>query len=449
METLLLYLLKSALLLSLFWGVYVLFLRKETFFSLNRWFLLLGILTAIGLPMVQFEQLTFVKIQETLPASSHTLSVPSNASTPSNPWGVLFYVYLAGCTVTLVQLGLELLSLRRVIGRGRIIKQSRGVKFIEVNHHTSPFSFFNCIVYNPNLYNTSELESILIHEKVHVSQNHSIDILMGTFIKVVLWFNPISWLYKKELAQNLEYIADFESCSRTDQSKKEYQYLLLNQLGGVQSSVINPFYNSLIKSRIIMLQKSRSPRKRILKTLLVAPLIAGFMALFSFSERVEYMNDFPERPLETQDIEGLGSISLEHHQKTDVFTDFRAPATQDTIPLYIIDGSIKPADFNINTIDPNNIEKISVLKAESAVERYGERGQNGAVEITLKSNNNAIENALIIQDGTEMPADFDLNSIDENSIDSLHVYKGKKALEKFGKKGKEGVIVIKTKSDKK
>lgn len=452
MEALVYYLLKSALILSLFWVVYTIFLKKETFFSLNRWFLILGMVTAMVLPFVQFQQLIFVNVTEALPSATHTAPTQNVVSTPVNPWEILFYMYLIGCIGMTLQLSIELFSLRRIIKNGRLRKQSKGIKYIEVNQTTGPFSFFNCIIYNPNQYNTSELKSILTHEKVHVSQKHSIDILLGALIKVALWFNPISWLYKKELSQNLEYIADFESCSRAEQSEKEYQYLLLNQMCGVQNSVINPFYNSLIKTRIIMLQKSRSPRKSILKILLVLPLLAGFMTLFSFTKKKQYLSAKADQPIHliTKDYSDkeLKATQAVIQENGDDFIDFKAPTTQDTIPpLYVIDGKIQSLDFEVNTIDPENIESMNVLKGKSGTDKYGKKGGNGVIEITLKTKKKPANKPLIIIDDKEMSADFDLNTIDKNTIESLHVYKDKMAVEKYGKNAKDGVIFIKTKSN--
>ena len=79
---------------------------------------------------------------------------------------------------------------------------------MDVSENIAPFSFFSYIVYNSSLYNSTELENILEHEKIHSEQNHTTDVLISRIFCIVFWFNPIVWLYKKAIMQNLEFIAD-------------------------------------------------------------------------------------------------------------------------------------------------------------------------------------------------------------------------------------------------
>ena len=153
--------------------------------------------------------------------------------------------------------------------------------YVIVENKISPFSFFKWIVYNPENYNKDELQLILIHEKVHANQMHSIDILFTQLACVIFWFNPLIWLYRKEVRQNLEYIADNKTQMQSN-CQKEYQRLL------VKTSVVNHnitlsnnFYNSLIKERIVMLHKSKSKKANLLKYVLVIPLLALFLMSFN------------------------------------------------------------------------------------------------------------------------------------------------------------------------
>ena len=102
------------------------------------------------------------------------------------------------------------------------------------------------------------MEQIIAHEKVHANQYHSIDILLTQLACVVLWFNPFIWLYNKDLKQNLEFSADHDTVNNAV-CKKAYQYTLLKtSVPTYQLALSNNFYNSLIKKRIVMLQKSKS-----------------------------------------------------------------------------------------------------------------------------------------------------------------------------------------------
>ena len=112
--------------------------------------------------------------------------------------GVLFFGFRF-----LTQLG----SLLRFILQYPKNKQ-HGFIFIEAEESTSPFSFFNYIIYPKKRFNQKELNHILEHEKVHASQHHSIDILLSQLLIIFNWFNPLAWLYYREIQKNLEFIAD-------------------------------------------------------------------------------------------------------------------------------------------------------------------------------------------------------------------------------------------------
>src|SRR5690606_11919207 len=130
----------------------------------------------------------------------------------------------------------------------------------------------------------------------------------------------------------------------------------------ISYSIINPFFNSLIKKRILMLQKQRSNKRSSWKYALILPLLIGFMLLFSFKTQVDYT------PVNKKDNTYNLNVSI-----------------QDSLPpLYILNGVKQAADFDVNSINPEDIESISVLKGESAMKSYGSAGKLGAILIQLK-----------------------------------------------------------------
>jgi TonB-dependent SusC/RagA subfamily outer membrane receptor len=113
---------------------------------------------------------------------------------------------------------------------------------------------------------------------------HSLDILFTQLACVIFWFNPLIWLYRKEVRQNLEHIADFKT-QTLSKNDKEYQRLLLKtSVTNHKILISNNFYNSLIKERIVMLKKSRSNRKKQLRYLLIIPLLAGLLMSMNTEE---------------------------------------------------------------------------------------------------------------------------------------------------------------------
>ena len=140
-----------------------------------------------------------------------------------------------------------------------------------------PFSFFKYIVFNKTQFNDTELTHIINHEKVHAKQYHSLDIILVQLASALFWFNPFIWLYKKEIQQNLEFIADKEA-QNISKCEKSYQTLLLkSSVPNYQLVLANNFYNSLIKKRIVMLHKSKSNNLKMWKYALVLPVLAVFL----------------------------------------------------------------------------------------------------------------------------------------------------------------------------
>ena len=222
------YLLKSVAILTIFYIVYFIFLRKDTLFTAKRHYLLGGILAALLLPFLEFTKTIYkeVPIFEALPFSGSIptvteATVTTQAATPIDWWQVSLIIYVVGVLFMLGRLLYQLFSLLRLIGTYPSEKQKR-YTFVKVTENISPFSFFKYIVYNPQSHSEEELQMILKHEQVHASQWHSLDIIIGNIVRILQWVNPFSWFYKKSLEENLEYIADNQTVAQV-LSKKEYQ----------------------------------------------------------------------------------------------------------------------------------------------------------------------------------------------------------------------------------
>ena len=277
------YLLKVSLVLTLFYFSYKVFLQRHTFFEANRWFLLMGFVTSFVIPFV-----VIPKYIEYTPPNFEKLMVVDEAVTEINikPFNILDYlplVYALGVILFFGRFLIQLTSLIAIISKHKSSKKGNYV-FVETTNNVSPFSFFKYIVYNPNQFNKTELEQILIHEKVHVTQQHSIDILLSQLSCILLWFNPIAWFYTKDLKQNLEFIADKNALNK-QVCEKDYQYTLLKtSMLNHQSVLINNFYNSSIKKRIVMLHKSKSKRIHLVKYSFIIPLLMVFLMSFNTQE---------------------------------------------------------------------------------------------------------------------------------------------------------------------
>ncbi len=220
------YFTKFSAILGLFFIFYKLFLQKETFFNMIRGYFLIGIITAIVLPFIIIPEYVYIEntfINQIAFSSNETTNVENSSGITLNT--VIMGIYAVGLLFFALKFLLQLGSLARFILKYPK-KKRNGYYFIEANASVSPFSFFNYIVYPKDGFSNKELDQIIEHEKVHASQFHSFDIMIAQLLIIFNWFNPLAWMYQKEVQKNLEFIAD-QGAHSIHNSKESYQYLLL------------------------------------------------------------------------------------------------------------------------------------------------------------------------------------------------------------------------------
>ncbi|MFP9100409.1 M56 family metallopeptidase [Flavobacterium sp. RHBU_24] len=286
MDTLLLYALKSSALLALFYLAYQL-LKKETFFNANRVFLLMGLISATLLPLAVFTKTIWVTPRPQQPLSNADMALlmaamKNKSAQPDFQLNWLYIVlgiYVAGMLFFGIKLLADIYKVRAMVKGKNLVRQER-YKLVDSHDVEAPFSFFNYIVYNSNALQPQELESIISHEKVHSRQKHSVDMLAAQAYCILFWFNPVAWLYRKAISQNLEFIADAEAAIQVTDRTAYQKTMLRLSVQPQQIAIINHFYQSLIKKRIVMLNKQRSHRRNSWKFAVVLPLLAAFMMAF-------------------------------------------------------------------------------------------------------------------------------------------------------------------------
>ncbi|MCP9198395.1 M56 family metallopeptidase [Gramella sp. GC03-9] len=412
MEDLVIYILKVGGLLSIFYLSYALLLRQETSFELNRKFFLAGLLGSLILPLIYFTKKVYIEAQS---AHLNALPAPFEFATVTEEnsidwWQVAGIVYLIVSGFLLLRLILQLSSIFRLIFNGRTEKSS-GYRFLKVYEEQLPFSFFNFIVFNPEKHSDKELKLVLEHEKVHARQLHSADILLINLVSCFLWFNPFTWLYRKAMEQNLEFIADRETV-RHKAEIKEYQHALVKvSVTNMKPALTNHFYQSFIKKRILMLNKKSSNHSPAWKLGLVMPLVLAFMLLFNVKTEAQVVEKEQVSEVEIvgassdKDIIVIKDIdpaenntkgykemrikvekvepSPEVKRKADVkAVGFRSNQSQIGInPLYVINGKTYKASKLRNKYVRLR-SGLQMLPSEESVKKYGEDAKNGAVIIT-------------------------------------------------------------------
>ncbi|MBA4411213.1 MAG: hypothetical protein C0397_17570 [Odoribacter sp.] len=288
------YLLESGISLSLFALVYFLFLRRETFFNVNRWFLLVSISFSALLPLfhIPFYAPQAMMLQEVTVTpyinllSSVTVygaSLSDGAEQFVMNYSLLGYVYILGVAILTVKLFIQIYQIVRLIAQNRIVSEAK-IKLVFLEQEVSPFSFLNYIFVSTSLNNTPGWEKMLEHEKQHIRQGHTFDVLILEFVAVFQWFNPFFWMFRRALRENHEFLADQAVISRGT-APSWYKQILINQYVGEQIMLANNFNYSLIKTRIQMISKIKSGKIANIKVLIGFILAASLVAVFACEQK--------------------------------------------------------------------------------------------------------------------------------------------------------------------
>ncbi|OBX23084.1 MULTISPECIES: M56 family metallopeptidase [Bizionia] len=271
--------------------IYDVFLKKETFFNWNRAYLLITAVLSILLPFVKVAGFKEAIPNDFVVSLPHILSQTTNTifleevvisgSNTSHPFLWYFSLVLViGSVLAVAFFSMRLFKIVTLIYQNP--KQREGaICFVRMLKSTLAFSFFNYVFLGENIKETDR-QQIVKHELVHVKQKHTWDLLFFEMLRIVFWFNPFVYMYQNRMADLHEFIADSQAVKY---NKKQYYENLLSQIFDTnQVSFINPFFKqSLIKKRIIMLQKTKSKQVQLIKYALLIPMVLGMLVYSSCS----------------------------------------------------------------------------------------------------------------------------------------------------------------------
>lgn len=270
------YLLEANFYLAIFFLLYYLVFRKETYYQVNRAYLLVSSALAFFIPIVQLGFLkpvqSYSQITPIIPTATYPVTmVTAHAVNPSHIWHIADYYlpfYLLVVSILLTHLVWKIYRLVR-LSRGNRKMVIDSYQLVETSGKQDAFSFFNYIFVNPQL---SLKNTIISHELVHLKQRHSWDILFFELLKIINWFNPVVYLLQYSIKELHEFIADSETVKLGENTNDYTDFLVKNAYGINDNSLVNTFFSkSLLKQRIIMLHQKRSGNLTRLKLLLVLP----------------------------------------------------------------------------------------------------------------------------------------------------------------------------------
>ncbi|MDP9957585.1 hypothetical protein J2X97_003254 [Epilithonimonas hungarica] len=319
---------KMILCSSLLIGIYYLFLQREKMFRFNRFYLLFALVFSYVIPFVkinlpavsqQKDQLIFDEIP--------TQQLIQNAN-PTSQFDWMNLILMIFGFVSILLIIKSVISIKKIIElKGIDINyQNQKVKLIEKN--LPPFSFWNKIYLNKSYFENQIIDNrIFLHEKTHLVQKHSLDILFLEILKVISWFNPALYFYKKTMTDNHEFLAD-ESIIQQQNNVKDYQQLILSEILQTQNlSLTHQFNYNNTKKRFIMMTTKKSKFEKT-KKLFAIFAFAGLSILFVqkvYASEIETVtqpipteiagNNFKKLDTIPHRIEGKNNVKLKNSKK--------------------------------------------------------------------------------------------------------------------------------------
>ncbi len=295
------YLLKVSLCWALFYLLYHLWLGQETFFKINRWYLLGTTLLGLIIPAIDFQEIfpiheepTIVHFMQPITLGVEQLEaviVTAAAEEPGLGWqDILLTLYCLGALIALLRFGYGLRKINSLYQAGEKSKMDKYF-FVHTPVHHLPFSFFKNLFWSKHFVVEEEDRlNILLHEEAHIFQKHSLDVLFFEIMGVLFWCNPFIYLYKKAIKTTHEYLADDYVVAHVN--RKKYGRLLLRQSqSAVPVALANSFFSTQLKNRIVMMTKTRSTKMASLKYLAGLPLLALLFLAFSFEQKMPELQD--------------------------------------------------------------------------------------------------------------------------------------------------------------
>jgi hypothetical protein len=324
------YIINVSLILVACLAFYKLLLRRETFYKANRFLLIACLAIAFALPLLQVPQQFSLRKASVVNGDPSTSSGPmvnkqplpdsyrednrqqiidnkTNAESTQPPavaqqpsansqhpavkdekqavskfsyvklmsW--LFWIYWFGVAVFGVSFLFQLLLLLWRGWRNPVIIDGP-YRIVEISGDKAPCSFGNTIFINPEKYDWETYNQILLHEKIHIREKHTIDILIAELVLIFQWFNPFAWIYRREIESNLEFLTDHQLMQKEKVDKQSYQLSLMKVSAPHFPLSLTTNYNqSILKKRIAMMNTKRSNLHTAWKYFFLLPVF-GFLA---------------------------------------------------------------------------------------------------------------------------------------------------------------------------
>ncbi|TPN87366.1 M56 family metallopeptidase [Aquimarina algicola] len=287
-----LYVIKSTLCMLLLWGFYVLLLEKENMHYTKRFYLLFSIAFSLIIPLITFTYTTaeIQELPEALPETVAPVTSSYIAPVPEVNEPFLTQEYITAFLWSIYGIGVLIFGCRFVLNLKRIVIKIRNNERLKKPSHTNvllgesivPHTFLHYIFLSKNEYQKNTIpKEVLLHEKTHAIQKHTLDILFIEILHVIFWFNPLFLLFKKSIKLNHEFLAD-QTIIKREFSLQTYMQLLVDYANNPnQVELSSPINYSLTKKRIVMMSKQFSKKRAVARWLLLLPMLLSCMLVFN------------------------------------------------------------------------------------------------------------------------------------------------------------------------
>jgi hypothetical protein len=320
MVTFLIYQIKVAVIMAVFYLFYRLMLSRDTWHRLNRIVLLGTAVVSFLLPLCIITFHKTVSVPFT-PALSHTATAAANPVMPHTPWWhtALLAAYLGGVLFVLVKITLSIIRLRRIIKNAHKETLPDGTQVLIMDGNGPSFSWMGHIIVSRADWQ-SGCRDIIRHENAHVSLGHSFDVMLVDIISAAQWFNPAIWLLRMDLRAVHEFEAD-DAVLRAGTDLRSYQRLLISKAAAMNGyTIANNFNHSILKNRIFMMEKKETTARSASKALWLLPMVCICLAVNAKRE-VNYVYDYSALEADsarTQTARTVYNATLDYDQPQNV-----------------------------------------------------------------------------------------------------------------------------------
>ncbi len=473
------YLIEVSICWLLFYGIYMLLLSKETFFHINRWYLLsaLGLGLAIPLFTVDFTSFFYAEPTSTVVYLAESFSeleyviADSVEKAEEVEYSWLTFVkaiYFLGVFAAFAKFLYGFRQIYSLYRTGTVTQKGR-YKLVVTEQPHLPFSFFNYLFWHKDTaLEDTDSGKIITHELAHINQWHSLDVLFLETLGILLWFSPPIYWYKKSLRAVHEFLAD--AYVLRDTKKKQYGHLLIRQVqSGMQISLANNFIHSQLKQRINMMTRNQSRRKELMRYLPALPLLLLMVLVFSNKNVRHNIN-------ETTAMASLAFEELSPNLLTALIdTEDTRFFTPEEIRQKLVDAYNKKISFNFTGVTPaeeevKKMEDSGKMKnlhkaCKALIEKYPDNEAN--IKALMKEV--ALENGYSVRfngeniiyhsiDPTDQQAAAEMFKllvvngasvgntkpiIPSSEIQTMETLSPEQAVERFGEEnGKNGAVLI-------